>query len=608
MSESRYWAFISYSQRDAKWAQWLHKELETYRVPRRWVDRHVGDMRVPRRLVPVFRDRDELPSASDLGSKIRQALGASHSLIVICSPYAAASPWVNEEVRTFKSLGRSDHIFPLIVDGEPYASDHPERGLPECFPPAIRFALDAEGRVSDRRAEPLAADARDGRDGRSNACLKLIAGILGIGFDDLRRRERARQLRRRLELAAASLVAVLAVAAGYLSLADADVAIYGGTEIRSRIDRYGWSVFRPVASRQEMLKKAADVRAKMRGLILDEAEKIQLRPGAATDRRDHGVWDVSQAVAAIYRDPNAQKSELDGLLPLIDQMFQDELLIVVDGQHVGWRDSVTLTRAESAICAAMALTQVIVRKQDDSLAKTKLLQNLDVAQEIADQFHPLHDGGWNIAKEDKPGSHYVYTTTIALHALLELRSRGLCWRTDCARLDEMIRTSVAWLINAFVDDHLMAGWRRTVNDDKPPDPDLSIFVYGALGRASNDLEIELPATIERTALQRLIALKDRAYYPSQQDIEYDVVFIDEQGKLQAVNLPTRIFWYPWAIEALVHWLRYADHNQFPAEITTALNRSLGHILGDLSDSMLADMSHSFMFVRADTLYGIDGFR
>jgi hypothetical protein len=30
----QYWAFISYSHADAAWAQWLHHELETYRVPK----------------------------------------------------------------------------------------------------------------------------------------------------------------------------------------------------------------------------------------------------------------------------------------------------------------------------------------------------------------------------------------------------------------------------------------------------------------------------------------------------------------------------------------------------------------------------------------------
>lgn len=31
--EYKYWAFINYSHQDKQWGDWLHKALETYRVP-----------------------------------------------------------------------------------------------------------------------------------------------------------------------------------------------------------------------------------------------------------------------------------------------------------------------------------------------------------------------------------------------------------------------------------------------------------------------------------------------------------------------------------------------------------------------------------------------
>ena len=37
--EFKYWAFISYSHQDKAWGDWLHKALETYRVPKRIVGR-----------------------------------------------------------------------------------------------------------------------------------------------------------------------------------------------------------------------------------------------------------------------------------------------------------------------------------------------------------------------------------------------------------------------------------------------------------------------------------------------------------------------------------------------------------------------------------------
>ncbi|MEO8755357.1 MAG: toll/interleukin-1 receptor domain-containing protein, partial [Casimicrobiaceae bacterium] len=206
MEDARYRAFISYSHQDDRWATWLHRALESYRPPRHLVGQQTSMGSIPPQLRPVFRDRDELPSATDLGAIINAALQRSACQIVICSPAAARSKWVNEEILAFKRLGRSGRIFSLIVAGEPYASNMPGREAEECFPPALRFNLDADGELGQVPAEPIAADARDGKDGRSNAKLKLIAGMLGVGFDALRQRELRRTQRRLMLIASTATV------------------------------------------------------------------------------------------------------------------------------------------------------------------------------------------------------------------------------------------------------------------------------------------------------------------------------------------------------------------------------------------------------------------
>jgi eukaryotic-like serine/threonine-protein kinase len=205
----RYWAFISYSHQDQAWAEWLHRALETYRVPARLVGRQTAAGTIPRRLAPIFRDRDELPTASDLSQKVNEALAQSANLVVICSPRAAASRWANEEVLRFKRLGRSDRIFCLIIDGEPKASAIPGRESRECFVEALRYRLGADGALTREHAEPIAADARPGRDGRGNAKLKLIAGLLDVGFDELRQRELHRRIRRMTAIAAVAVMVML---------------------------------------------------------------------------------------------------------------------------------------------------------------------------------------------------------------------------------------------------------------------------------------------------------------------------------------------------------------------------------------------------------------
>jgi tetratricopeptide (TPR) repeat protein len=226
----RYTAFISYAHQDnredgRRWAEWLHQSLESYRVPRALVGRIGWDGGpVPRTLFPVFRDEEELAAADDLPRRIESALENSAALIVICSPRAARSRWVVREVEHYQHLGRHNRIFALIIDGEPMASDS-ER---ECLPPQLLTAQNGGS-----HAEVLAADARpDGRpvQGFTNASiwrqsleeqpgrterrailrgyerryadqlelarLKLIAGLLGVELDELRRRAAAARARR----------------------------------------------------------------------------------------------------------------------------------------------------------------------------------------------------------------------------------------------------------------------------------------------------------------------------------------------------------------------------------------------------------------------------
>jgi len=200
---------LSYSHRDAKWGAWLHKSLESYRPPKQIVGTVTARGPVPKRLAPIFRDREELASATDLGTVINEALRQSACQIVICSPSSARSKWVNEEILAFKRLGREDRIFCLIVDGEPNASDDPAHAEEECFPPALRYKLGPDGNLSTERTEPIAADARQGKDGRTNAKLKLIAGILGVGFDGLRQREQRRRQRQLFAIASGAIAGMV---------------------------------------------------------------------------------------------------------------------------------------------------------------------------------------------------------------------------------------------------------------------------------------------------------------------------------------------------------------------------------------------------------------
>ena len=210
---SRYYAFLSYSHRDKVLADWLHKEIEKFRVPRALVGRLTDNGVIPKRLTPVFRDEQELAAAADLGEEIRDALEASQFLIVLCSPHAATSHWTNAEIEEFKRARPDENILAAIADGEPFACDIEGREEEECFPPALRYEYDRRGRPTAKRAEPLAADLRGGGEIRRIGLLKLIAGMIGVGLDELVQRETRRRHQRMAWLAAAS-IAGMAVTSG----------------------------------------------------------------------------------------------------------------------------------------------------------------------------------------------------------------------------------------------------------------------------------------------------------------------------------------------------------------------------------------------------------
>lgn len=202
----RYRAFISYCHRDDKVASWLHKQIETYRVPRSIVGHDSPHGPVPRRLGKVFRDEEELGGAAELGPQLQLALRDSAALIVICSVDSAKSYWVEHEIRYFKSVNPDRPVLAVIANGCPGKAGE------ECFPTALRYHVDATGELDlDHPAEPLAPDLT--KLDRDVVKLKLIAGLLGVGYDELARRDLRRERRRLALFGTLAMVATVVFAA-----------------------------------------------------------------------------------------------------------------------------------------------------------------------------------------------------------------------------------------------------------------------------------------------------------------------------------------------------------------------------------------------------------
>jgi tetratricopeptide (TPR) repeat protein len=209
-----YRAFLSYCHADGRIGARVHPRLEAFHIDKDLIGQQTPIGPIPRFLRPIFRDRNDFVAGDSLNEQTLEALSRSAALILLASPHSAQSFYVNEEVRLFKSLYPERPVVPLILDGEPGG------GARECFPPALRFKLDAQGALTQEPENNiLAADLRETGDGFDLALAKVAARLIGLAPDDLyRRAERERRRLGRLRAKIAAVLAALVLTTGGLML------------------------------------------------------------------------------------------------------------------------------------------------------------------------------------------------------------------------------------------------------------------------------------------------------------------------------------------------------------------------------------------------------
>lgn len=133
------------------------------------------------RTLNVWRDDAEL-TAGPLSASIQEALRCSHYLIVLCSPRAKQSRYVNQEIEWFLQTANEadDRVLTLLVDG------NPEGAVPKTITKIDNLRVDV-------RADNLELQLRRLRE---TEIFRLLATLLGVPFDTLFRREERRRSRR----------------------------------------------------------------------------------------------------------------------------------------------------------------------------------------------------------------------------------------------------------------------------------------------------------------------------------------------------------------------------------------------------------------------------
>ena len=607
-SDFKYWAFISYSHADEEWAKWLHKSIETYRVPRKIVGRNTTQGQIPRRLFPVFRDREELPGASDLGGKLQDALTTSRSLIIICSPKSAVSKWVNEEVKTYKSFGHAGRVFCLITDGEPNAA--PDSGLLECFPPAVRFQV-KDGQVTTEPAEPIAADARPGKDGKTNALLKLLSGVMGVGYDELRQRERQRQRQRRVRFAALGVFALFLMALVYVAVADAGLNLPASARIRTQLDRNDASVFRPVRSNAEIRQTASNMRQE----LVQALKRSQTQKGGIPSSLNPGVkpsfeyWSNGQALTAAFATAELSEADARQLLKGFEEQFESgSALEGKDGRKYGWiaHPREKRTQAEPAIWTVAALAAALGRPGLlTGEAREDALRRLAYSQEVLKTYRPDDANGWNMfPSQEEPHLHNVYTTTLALLALLETRKANLPWEGSIEKRDQLLNATAQWLADQYDDKSSEPGWHAASETHTSTIDGLTLQIYAELLRAEAEAGFVLPARIVNQIPDYLAKCVERDLnFPSDSG-EFSAIFTDHLGQIYMAREALGFLWYPWAMNSAQLWLLRAEKVGAPKEDQVRVRRALGHLVNDLGNEAVGKYKTEWTFQAAETLYGL----
>ena len=195
----RYDAFISYrhSDLDKFVAEELHKQLETFKVPK-----NIADKCNKKKINRIFRDKDELPITSNLADPILNALRESEFLIVICSPRLKESLWCKREIENFIEMHGQENVLAVLIEGEPKDS-FPEELL---YRKKTITLENGETKEITEAIEPLAADVRGKNKKEIKKLIKiemlrLLASMLQCNFDDLKQRHKERKMHRMLAIA-----------------------------------------------------------------------------------------------------------------------------------------------------------------------------------------------------------------------------------------------------------------------------------------------------------------------------------------------------------------------------------------------------------------------
>jgi len=179
-------AFISYSRVDRVFSELLEQSLEGFKPP--------PDLAVPQHPLKVFRDVSDL-TGNQYFRAIESQLRASSKMIVVCTPDARRSDFVEDELRRFIEARGALHVIPILLGGVPNNEASADQAELMAFPRALTDALEFPLAIDYRGWSP-SSTVDDGV--HRAAWYTLLADLYGVTRDQIEARDAVRRARDRV--------------------------------------------------------------------------------------------------------------------------------------------------------------------------------------------------------------------------------------------------------------------------------------------------------------------------------------------------------------------------------------------------------------------------
>jgi hypothetical protein len=182
----KYDAFISYSRKNQAFAQKLEQSLENYKPEK--------SLSVPQRHIEIFRDHEDF-TGGDYHKSLQKNLMDSSKLIVICSPEARASQYVNDEIKRFIDARGPECVIPILFSGIPNNEAKAGQEAEMAFPVELCNAIEIPLAVNF-----LGFDAARDKINKgifTSSWYTVLADIYGLSRSEMEQREKRRRARSR---------------------------------------------------------------------------------------------------------------------------------------------------------------------------------------------------------------------------------------------------------------------------------------------------------------------------------------------------------------------------------------------------------------------------